>query len=82
MMLEGAGFEIIDPGTDVSPEKSVKAVVEHKPKAIATSAPLTTTIPNMQNTISALGEAAARQRQSHDWRRARHRRLRQARGIA
>jgi len=32
MMLEGAGFEIVDLGTDVSPEKFVNAVVEHKPR--------------------------------------------------
>ena len=33
MMLEGAGFEVIDLGTDVTPEKFVKAVMEHKPAA-------------------------------------------------
>ena len=32
MMLEGAGFEVIDLGTDVSPDKFVKAVAEHKPR--------------------------------------------------
>ena len=79
MMLEGAGFEIVDLGTDVSPEKFVNAVVEHKPNAIAMSALLTTTMPSMKNTIErARRSRPARQRQGHDRRRARHRRLRQA----
>ena len=60
MMLEGAGFEIVDLGTDVSPEKFVNAVAEHKPNAIAMSALLTTTMPSMKNTISALEEAGVR----------------------
>ena len=60
MMLEGAGFEIVDLGTDVSPEKFVNAVVEHKPNAIAMSALLTTTMPSMKNTIGALEEAGLR----------------------
>ena len=60
MMLEGSGFEIIDLGTDVSPEKFVKAVLEHKPQAIAMSALLTTTMPSMSNTIKALQEAGVR----------------------
>jgi len=60
MMLEGAGFEIVDLGTDVSPAKFVNAVVEHKPQAIAMSALLTTTMPSMKNTIGALEEAGLR----------------------
>jgi 5-methyltetrahydrofolate--homocysteine methyltransferase len=61
MMLEGAGFEIVDLGTDVTPEKFVAAVVEHKPNAIAMSALLTTTMPSMSNTIKALQEAGLRE---------------------
>ena len=61
MMLEGAGFEIVDLGTDVAPEKFVKAVSEHKPQAIAMSALLTTTMPSMGNTIKALQEAGLRE---------------------
>ena len=61
MMLEGAGFEIVDLGTDVSPEKFVNAVMENKPQAIAMSALLTTTMPNMSNTIEALQEAGLRE---------------------
>ncbi len=61
MMLEGAGFEIVDLGTDVTPEKFVQAVVEHRPQAIAMSALLTTTMPSMSNTIKALQEAGVRE---------------------
>jgi len=43
MMLEGAGFEIIDLGTDVSPDKFVSAVKEHEPHLLGMSALLTTT---------------------------------------
>ncbi len=60
MMLEGAGFEVIDLGTDVSPEKFVKAVLEHKPQVVGMSALLTTTMPSMGNTIKALTEAGLR----------------------
>jgi len=60
MMLEGAGFEIVDLGTDVSPEKFVKAVIEHQPNVIAMSALLTTTMPSMKGTIAALEEAGVR----------------------
>ena len=57
MMLEGAGFEVVDLGTDVSPEKFVAAVREHQAQAIAMSALLTTTMPSMSKTIQALEEA-------------------------
>ncbi len=61
MMLEGAGFEIIDLGTDVSPEKFVKAVREHQPGLIGMSALLTTTMVSIGKTIDALKEAGVRQ---------------------
>jgi 5-methyltetrahydrofolate--homocysteine methyltransferase len=54
MMLEGAGFQVVDLGTDVAPEAFVAAVQEHQPDFVAMSALLTTTMPNMQNTIEAL----------------------------
>lgn len=54
MMLEGAGFQVVDLGTDVSPDAFVAAVQEHHPNFIAMSALLTTTMPNMQTTIDAL----------------------------
>jgi 5-methyltetrahydrofolate--homocysteine methyltransferase len=60
MMLEGSGFEVIDMGTDVTPEKFVKAVTEHQPQLIGMSALLTTTMPSMGTTIKALQEAGLR----------------------
>ncbi|MGB8252105.1 MAG: corrinoid protein [Anaerolineaceae bacterium] len=60
MMLEGASFEIIDLGTDVTPEKFVNAVREHHPDLIGISALLTTTMPNMALTIDALKAAGLR----------------------
>ena len=62
MMLEGAGFEVIDLGVDVSPEKYVAAVKEHQPDLVACSALLTTTMPRMENIISSLTEAGLRDR--------------------
>jgi 5-methyltetrahydrofolate--homocysteine methyltransferase len=61
MMLEGAGFEIIDLGTDVSPDKFVAAAREHQADLVAMSALLTTTMPNMKVTIDALQVAGIRQ---------------------
>ncbi len=61
MMLEGAGFEIIDLGTDVSPEKFVAAVKDKRANVIGMSALLTTTMPNMKKTIDALKEAGVRE---------------------
>jgi len=60
MMLEGAGFEVIDLGTDVKPEAYVNAVREHKPDIVAMSALLTTTMPNMIHIIQALEGAGLR----------------------
>jgi len=60
MMLEGAGFEIVDLGTDVDPAAFVKAVRQHKPKLLGMSALLTTTMQNMKVTIDALVEAGVR----------------------
>jgi 5-methyltetrahydrofolate--homocysteine methyltransferase len=60
MMLEGAGFEIKDLGTDVAPEKFVTAVQTGGVDIIALSALLTTTMPNMRVTIDALKAAGLR----------------------
>jgi 5-methyltetrahydrofolate--homocysteine methyltransferase len=60
MMLEGAGFEIVDLGTDVAPGKFIAAVQEEGVQIIAMSALLTTTLPSMQATIDALVEAGLR----------------------
>jgi 5-methyltetrahydrofolate--homocysteine methyltransferase len=61
MMLEGAGFEVIDLGTDVAPEKFVDAVRQRKPQLVAMSALLTTTMASMVNTIQALKDAGVRE---------------------
>jgi len=60
MMLEGAGFEILDMGTDVAPDKFVDAVKNGSTDIIALSALLTTTMPNMKTTIEALKQAGLR----------------------
>jgi 5-methyltetrahydrofolate--homocysteine methyltransferase len=58
MMLEGAGFEILDLGTDVDPEKFVAAA--DRVDVVALSALLTTTMPNMKVTIEALKNSGKR----------------------
>jgi 5-methyltetrahydrofolate--homocysteine methyltransferase len=60
MMLEGAGFELVDLGTDVSPAKFTEAIREGQPDILAMSALLTTTMPAMQTTIEAIEEAGLR----------------------
>ncbi len=60
MMLEGAGFEVIDLGTDVTAEKFVQAAREQNADIIGMSALLTTTMPSMQATVEALTEAGLR----------------------
>ena len=54
MMLEGSGFQIIDLGTDASPEKFLEAVNTHKPNIVGMSALLTTTMVNMEKTLQLL----------------------------
>ena len=61
-MLEGAGFEINDLGTDVPPAKFVAAVQAGSANILALSALLTTTMPSMQSTIEALKAAGLRDR--------------------
>lgn len=56
MMLKGAGFEVMDLGIDVTPEKFVQAVKDGA-KIIALSALLTTTMPQMKMIIDALKDA-------------------------
>ena len=60
MMVEGAGFDVVDLGTDVPPDKFVAAVREHQPKLVGLSALLTTTMVNMKTTVEALQEAGLR----------------------
>jgi len=60
LMLEGAGFQVIDLGSDVSAEKYVEAAKTHAPQIVAMSALLTTTMVNMRAAINALEEAGLR----------------------
>lgn len=60
MMLEGAGFEIVDLGVDVAPEKFVEAAKANSADIVAMSALLTTTMPAMKDTIAALEESGLR----------------------
>lgn len=60
MMLRGGGFEVIDLGIDVSPEKFLEAAQEHKPDIVGISALLTTTMISMRDVITILKEASLR----------------------
>ena len=60
MMMEGAGFQVVDLGTDVPPEKFVEAAKAHNAKIVGMSALLTTTMTEMPNVIAALKEAGLR----------------------
>jgi 5-methyltetrahydrofolate--homocysteine methyltransferase len=60
MMLEGAGFEMIDLGTDVGPQDFVDAVRANQPQLLGMSALLTTTMVQMKATMEALEEAGVR----------------------
>jgi corrinoid protein of di/trimethylamine methyltransferase len=60
MMLEGAGYEVIDLGNNVSPQSFVEAVRAHAPDLVGLSALLTTTMPQMKETTAALQKAGLR----------------------
>jgi 5-methyltetrahydrofolate--homocysteine methyltransferase len=60
MALEGAGFDVIDLGIDVAPDKFVAAVREHKPQVVGLSALLTTTMLTMKDTVEAIKSAGLR----------------------
>jgi 5-methyltetrahydrofolate--homocysteine methyltransferase len=60
MMCEGAGFEVIDLGFNVEPEKFIEAIKEHQPNVVGMSALLTTTMRAMGHTIQAIEEAGLR----------------------
>jgi|AACY02.16.fsa_nt_gi 5-methyltetrahydrofolate--homocysteine methyltransferase len=60
MMLEGAGFQVIDLGIDVPPEKIVEAIRENAPKMLGLSALLTTTMPMIKTTIDHVKESGLR----------------------
>ncbi|MDW7679024.1 MAG: corrinoid protein [bacterium] len=60
MMLEGAGFEVIDLGVDVSAEKFIQAANEKQASAVGMSALLTTTMVNMKSTIDEMTKQGVR----------------------
>lgn len=60
MMLEGSGFEIMDLGIDVPPDRFVDAVRQGA-QVVALSALLTTTMPNMKNVVEAIQQAGLRE---------------------
>jgi len=57
MMLEGAGFQVIDLGTDVDPEGFIDAAQEHEADIIGLSGLLTTSMPEMEKAVAAVREA-------------------------
>ena len=59
-LLEGGGFEVLDLGVNVSPEKFIEAVNTKQADIVAMSALLTTTMPAMKTTIDALTQAGVR----------------------
>jgi len=61
MMLEGAGFEVIDLGTDVSSERFIEVIRNEQPTFIGMSALLTTTMPAMRETIEAIEASGLRE---------------------
>lgn len=60
IMLEGAGFEVVDLGVNVPPEKFIEAIKQHQPNAVGFSAFLTTTMPMFKTNIEAIKEAGLR----------------------
>lgn len=60
MMLEGAGFQVVDLGSDVGPDTFVAAVTKHQANIVAMSALLTTTMVNMKSIIEGINAAGLR----------------------
>ena len=58
MMLEGAGFKVVDAGIDVEPQKFIDAAIQHSAKVIGISALLTTTMTNMKAVVEAVQASA------------------------
>jgi corrinoid protein of di/trimethylamine methyltransferase len=61
-LLEGGGFEVIDLGADVPPEKFIAAVRDQGAQIVCLSALLTVTMPSMKSTIEAMKEAGVREK--------------------
>jgi len=62
IMLEGAGFTVIDLGVNVPPERFVEQIVEHEPEIVGFSAFLTTTMPMFKANINAIEKAGLREK--------------------
>ena len=62
MMMAANGFKVIDLGINLPVQTIVETVMEHKPDILGLSALLTTTMPEMQNTLAALAESGLRDR--------------------
>jgi methylmalonyl-CoA mutase cobalamin-binding domain/chain len=60
-MLEGGGFEVVDLGVDVSPEKFIDAVKEHHASIVCLSTLLTTTMPSIKTTLEAFRQSEIRE---------------------
>ncbi len=60
MMLEGAGFKVVDLGVDLTVEKLIEEIEKMKPDILGLSALLTTTMPEMERSIRVLGEKGFR----------------------
>ena len=61
-MLKGSGFEVMDVGIDIAPERFVEVVRDHNLQVLGLSALLTSTMPMLDETIRALEEAGLRQK--------------------
>ena len=61
MMLEGAGFQVIDMGTNLTAEELIEQIEDIKPEVVGLSALLTTTMPEMQNVIEGFKERGLRE---------------------
>lgn len=60
MMLEGAGFRVVDLGIDTPPERFIQAIHDNKPQIVGMSSLITNTLPRVGETIKALEEAGVR----------------------
>jgi methylmalonyl-CoA mutase cobalamin-binding domain/chain len=63
-MLRGSGFEVVDLGVDVPPEKFVEAIAKHKPEVVGMSVLLTTCFKSVIATVEAIKQAGQRERVS------------------
>jgi len=62
MVLQGAGYEVIDLGIDVPPEKFIEAINQYQPRFVLMSALITLTMSTMEETIKALQKAGVREK--------------------